>query len=64
MRLTFQDLYYQCNHNDASHFLDEWIAMAYLIAAKLQFNLPKLWAVANRPAFRVARRPLRSPVLA
>jgi transposase len=126
LRLTFQDLYYQCNHNDASHFLDEWIAMAeasgldpivkaattiknhkegvlrwfrsgltnaileginslvqaakakargyrtsrnliamaYLIAAKLQFNLPKLWAVANRPAFRVARRPLRSPVLA
>jgi transposase len=126
LRLTFQDLYYQCNHNDASQFLDEWIAMAeasglepivkaattiknhkegvlrwfrsgltnailegiyslvqaakakargyrtsrnliamaYLIAAKLQFNRRKLWAVANRPAFRVARRPLRSPVLA
>jgi hypothetical protein len=40
------------------------IAMAYLIAGKLQFNLPKLWAVANRPAFRVARRPLPSAVLA
>ena len=126
LRLTFQDIYYQCNHNDASQFLDEWIsmaeasglepmakaattirnhkegvlrwfksgltnaileginslvqaakakargyrtsrnliAMAYLIAAKLQFNLPKLWAVAPRPAFRVAKRPLRSPVLA
>jgi len=126
LKLTFQDLYYQCNHNDASQFLDEWIAMAgasglepmadaaktikdhkegvlrwfksgltngileginslvqaakakargyrshrnlitmaYLIAAKLQFNLPKLWAAAPKPSFRITRRPLRSPVLA
>ena len=40
------------------------IAMAYLIAAKLQFNLPTLWAPAHRPAFRAAKRTLRSPVLA
>ena len=126
LKLTFQDLYYQCNHEDAAQFLDEWlemteaseiepmvkaattirdhkegvlrwfksgltngileginsliqaakakargyrtsrnlIAMAYLIAAKLKFNLPTLWAPAPRPAFRVVKRPLRSPVLA
>ena len=27
MKLTFQDLYYQCNHKDAAQFLDEWITM-------------------------------------
>lgn len=126
LKLTFQDLYYQCNHTDASQFLDEWItmaeasglepmvkaagtikdhkdgvlrwfksglsngileginsliqaakakargyrtirnliAMAYLIAAKLQFNLPKLWKVAPRVPIRIVNRPLRSPVLA
>jgi transposase len=126
LKLTFQDLYFQCGHEDASQFLDEWIdmtaasnldpmvkaaatikehkegvlrwfksgltngileginsliqaakakargyrtsrnliAMAYLIAAKLQFNLPTLWPVASRPAFRIKGRPLRSPVLA
>jgi len=126
LKLTFQDLYYQCDHEDASQFLDEWIAMAsasglepmaevaktikghkegvlrwfksgltngileginslvqaakakargyrthrnlitmaYLIAAKLQFNLPKLWAAVAKPAFLHTRRPLRSPVLA
>jgi len=126
MKLTFQDLYYQCNHEDAAQFLDEWldmvdasglepmvgaaktirkhkagvlrwfksghtngileginsliqaakakargyrsirnlIAMAYLIAAKLKFNLAELWAVVPRPPIRLAKRPLRSPVLA
>jgi transposase len=126
LKLTFQDLYYQCDHQNAAQFLDEWIdmaeassiepmvkaaatiknhkegvlrwfksgltngileginslvqaakakargyrtsrnliAMAYLIAAKLQFNLPTLWAPAPRPAFRAAKRTLRSPVLA
>jgi transposase len=126
LKLTFQDLYYQCDHQDASQFLDEWIAMteasglepmakaagtikdhkegvlrwfksgltngimeginsllqaakakargyrtshnlitmAYLIAAKLKFDLPTLWEALPKPTFRVARRPLRSPVLA
>jgi transposase len=126
MKLTFQDLYYQCNHEDAGQFLDEWIhmvqasgiepmisaadtvrkhkagilrwfksghtngileginsliqaakakargyrsvrnliAMAYLIAAKLKFNLVELWPVVPRPPIRTAKRPLRSPVLA
>ena len=126
MKLTFQDLYYQCNHKDAAQFLDEWldmveasgiadmvkaagtvkdhkagvlrwfksgltngileginsliqaakakargyrstrnlITMAYLIAAKLQFDLAKLWAVAAKAPVRMAKRPLRSPVLA
>jgi transposase len=126
MKLTFQDLYYQCNHEDAAQFLDEWIgmveasgiapmvdvaktilkhktgvlrwfksghtnglleginsliqaakakargyrsirnliAMAYLIAAKLKFNLAELWAVVPKPPIRAAKRPLRSPVLA
>jgi transposase len=27
LKLTFQDLYYQCDHMDASQFLDEWIDM-------------------------------------
>ena len=27
LKLTFQDLYYQCNHNDASQFLGEWLDM-------------------------------------
>jgi transposase len=125
LRLTFQDLYYQCNHEDAGQFLDEWIhmvqasgiepmisaadtvrkhkagilrwfksghtngileginsliqaakakargyrsvrnliAMAYLIAAKLKFNLVELWPVVPRPPIRTAKRPLRSPVL-
>jgi len=125
-KLTFQDLYYQCNHEDAGQFLDEWIAMveasritpmvdvaktirkhkagvlrwfksghtnglleginsliqaakakargyrsirnliamAYLIAAKLKFNLAELWVAVPRPPIRTAKRPLRSPVLA
>ena len=125
MRLTFQDLYYQCNQEDAAQFLDEWIhmveasglepmvkvaetirthkdgilrwfksgrtngileginsliqaakakargyrttrnliAMAYLIAAKLRFNLAELWTPAPAPPTRMAKRSLRSPVL-
>jgi transposase len=126
LKLTFQDLYYQCNHEDAGQFLDEWIdmtgasglkpmvkvaktirkhkvgilrwfksghtngileginsliqaakakargyrsarnliAMAYLIAAKLKFNVAELWPVVPRPPIRIAKRSLRSPVLA
>jgi transposase len=126
LKLTFQDLYYQCDHMDASPCLDEWIdmteasglepmikaaatirdhkegvlrwfksgltngileginsliqaakakargyrtarnliTMAYLIAAKLKFDLPTLWETVPRPTFRVTKRPLRSPVLA
>ena len=126
LKLTFQDLYYQCDHTDASQFLDEWvtmteasglepmvkaaatikkhkegvlrwfksgltngileginsliqaakakargyrtsrnlITMAYLIAAKLKFDLPELWPAVPKPRFRIARRPLRSPVIA
>jgi transposase len=127
LKLTFQDLYYQCNHKNATQFLDEWIVMAeasglepmikvastikehkegvlrwfksgltngileginsliqaakakargyrttrnlitmaYLIAAKLSFNLPSLWPAPSRSVRRrIAKRPLRSPVLA
>jgi len=126
LKLTFQDLYYQCNPRDASQFLDEWITMteasglepmakaaatikdhkdgvlrwfrsgltngileginsllqaakakargyrthqnlitmAYLIAAKLKFDLPTLWEAVPKAKVRVGRRPLRSPILA
>jgi transposase len=126
LKLTFQDLYYQCDHGDATQFLDEWIemagaselepmvkvattikehkegvlrwfksgltngileginsliqaakakargyrttrnliTMAYLIAGKLSFELPSLWPAPAKSVRRIARRPLRCPVLA